>query len=205
MEVSVPGRTATGVAKGELRRTAIVESATHLFAEKGIQATTLTEIAQLAGMKRPALLHHFESKEAVVHAVLDGHERLFAPVQYSIARHRGLDAITHLIEIAEFDFNHRARVALWNQLLAEASSIDSSLRERIMAHYMLFRASVRVILEHAEEDGELKPGIDRHMVANTIIDFFNGIETSWLLDPDVPMVETTRKFLDDTVKSLRKE
>src|SRR5689334_9341999 len=113
MAVGVPGRTRTGVAKGELRRADIVESATHLFAEKGIQPTTLTEIADLAGMKRPALLHHFPSKDDVVLAVLENHEQLFAPVQRSIARHRGLDAITHLVEIAEFDFNHRGRVILW--------------------------------------------------------------------------------------------
>ena len=204
MARNIPGRTITGVTRGEERRAQIVESATRLFAEQGVRATTLTEIAADAGMKRPALLHHFESKEALIHAVMDGHARNFTATQRSIAKYRGLEAISHLVEIAEYDAANPARVALWNALVADTTSAESTLRGRVLEYYALFRFAVGVMLDQAAEDGTLRDGVDRKMVANTIIAFLNGIETSWVLDPDLPLVPTVRKFLDDMVTSLRK-
>lgn len=204
MASNIPGRTHTGVTRGEERRVQIVESATRLFAAQGIRATTLTEIAADAGMKRPALLHHFESKEALIHVVMDGHARNFLPTQRSIARYRGLEAISHLVEIAEYDEANPARVALWNALVADTTSAESTLRGRVLEYYALFRFAVGVMLDQAAEDGELRDGVDRKMVANTIIAFLNGIETSWVLDPDLPLVPTVRQFLNDMVSSLRK-
>jgi AcrR family transcriptional regulator len=198
------GRTATAVARGEARRRAIVEAAMTLFATRGVHATTLAEIGARAGIKRPALLHHFASKEALVHAVLDEHERRFRPTQRSIAAHRGLDAITRLVEIAEFEAVNRERVALWTMLLTDAVSADSVLGRRMRTHYETFRWAVNKMLAEAEEDGELRPGVDQAMQANMIIAFFNGIETSWLLDPSLPLVETVKAHLATVVADLRR-
>jgi AcrR family transcriptional regulator len=198
-----PGRTIAAVERGQTRRAAIVAAAMALFAERGIQATTLAQIGEVSGVRRPAILHHFGSKTAVVHAVLDEHERRFRPVQRSIATHRGLEALERLIEIAEFDAANRDRVALWNTLLAETSTPDSTLRERMRVHYETFRWAVRLMLAQAEEDGELRPGVDHALQANVVIAFFNGIESSWLLDPELPFVETVRAYLANLIAGLR--
>ena len=49
----------------------ILKEATKLFAAKGFDGTSVQEVADAVGIKKPSLLYHFESKEALRQAVLD--------------------------------------------------------------------------------------------------------------------------------------
>jgi len=49
----------------------ILEAATHLFARKGLDGTSLQEVAEAVGVRRPSLLWHFGSKDELHAAVLD--------------------------------------------------------------------------------------------------------------------------------------
>jgi AcrR family transcriptional regulator len=52
-------------------RTRALAAATHLFAERGFDGTTIQLIADEVGVSKPAVLHHFPSKEDLRRAVLD--------------------------------------------------------------------------------------------------------------------------------------
>ncbi len=55
----------------EATRDALLGAAVALVAERGIEATTLSDVAERAGVSKGALTHHYESKEALLDAVLD--------------------------------------------------------------------------------------------------------------------------------------
>lgn len=188
--------------RGLARRKEIVAVAAELFAEQGYHATKLSDVGARVGIGRPAVLHHFASKEALVHAVLDEHERQFMAVRLRIAENRGLAGIRQMIEIIEFQFENRKRTMLWNMMLAESASPSAPLRARMIDNYEQFRVSVKWLLGQAQQDGELKEGVDFDREANVIIAFFNGMETSWLLDETVPIVEIVRTFLDDLIDRI---
>jgi TetR/AcrR family transcriptional regulator len=52
-------------------RAATVATAMRLFAARGFEGTALQDIASAVGVTKPAILHHFPSKEHVRQAVLD--------------------------------------------------------------------------------------------------------------------------------------
>ena len=50
----------------------IIAAAAKVFQTKGYHAATVQDIADAVGVTKPAVLHHFPSKEHIRQAVLDG-------------------------------------------------------------------------------------------------------------------------------------
>jgi AcrR family transcriptional regulator len=65
-----PGPAVTG--RGAERRRAIVGAAAELFARRGYPAVGMDHIGAAAGVTGPAIYRHFDSKAAVLAAVIDG-------------------------------------------------------------------------------------------------------------------------------------
>ncbi|NUP32203.1 MAG: helix-turn-helix transcriptional regulator, partial [Streptomycetaceae bacterium] len=57
--------------KGEDRKQLILDATQRLVVRHGWRGITLAQIAREAGVSPAGLLHHFESKEQLLHAALD--------------------------------------------------------------------------------------------------------------------------------------
>ena len=76
----------TGNAASTIRRDEILETASHLFASRGLR-TSLQDIADACGIKPGSLYHHFDSKEAiVVELIRRYHGELDQIAEHALAR-----------------------------------------------------------------------------------------------------------------------
>jgi AcrR family transcriptional regulator len=64
----------------------ILNAATGLFAKQGYMRSSIAELADACGLSRGALYHYFDSKEAILFAILDAHVReMIADVEAAVA------------------------------------------------------------------------------------------------------------------------
>ena len=181
---------ATLLAKGEDRKQRILDVAQRLLARNGWRNTTLSQIAKEAGVTSAGLLHHFESKEQLLHAVLDARDTDDAEHAY---QHTG-DLAEAIASAAERFYRSPELVGTFAVLMAENIAPDAPLHDRLVDRY---RAAVEIIAQRiriGQSEGRYRQDVNPVIKAVEILAFVNGMETSWLLDPTIPLTDVFREY-----------
>ena len=141
-------------------RSEILTAATRLFAQRGYDGTSLQSIADAVGIKKPSLLHHFESKDAMRQAVLDElldrwRETLPRLMIAATAGQGQFDAVTREIVTFFTADTNRARL-----LIREALDRPEDMRRRLRRHVAPVVANLAVTVKRGQERGDLHDGAD---------------------------------------------
>jgi AcrR family transcriptional regulator len=167
--VPVARRYDTLLAKGEDRKQRILDVAQRLLTRNGWRSTTLAQIAGEAGVTPAGLLHHFESKEQLLHAVLDA---------------RDLDDDTHADRTGE-------------NILPEAP-----LHDRMLSRYRAATDIVADLIRCGQADGRYRDDMDPAVKAVEILAFVHGMETTWLLDPSIPLADAFKQYAETLARDF---
>jgi AcrR family transcriptional regulator len=197
---------ATLLAKGEDRKQRILEVAERLLARYGWRNTSLAQIAKEAGVSAAGLLHHFESKEQLLNAVLDARD-----ADDDNHADRTGDLVTQISRVAERFDRAPALVGTFTMLLIENVAPDAPLHDRLLARQREAIEIVAGLIESGQRAGRYRKDINTAIKAVEILAFVNGMETAWLLDPSIPLVQVfkeygealARDFTPSDVKALR--
>ncbi|ORV50000.1 TetR family transcriptional regulator [Mycolicibacter engbaekii] len=175
---------ATLLAKGEDRRQRILLAAEQLLARNGWRNTSLAQIARNAGVSAAGLLHHFSSKEQLLHAVLDARD-----ADDDIHADRSGDLIEEIQRVAERFRRAPELVGTFTVLLAENVLPEAPLHDRMLYRYRSALQIVADLIRRGIAEGRYRSDLDADAKAVEIIAFINGMEMSWLLDPSIPLTE----------------
>jgi AcrR family transcriptional regulator len=190
-------RYATLFAKGEDRRQRILTVAQRLVTRNGGRGTTLGQIAQEAGVTTAGLLHHFESKEQLLHAVLDARDADdMAHVDMSG------DVIEQLEKVTDRFQRSPDLIGLFTVLQSENLNPDAPLHDRFLGRYQDAVAIVTECIRRGQQSGAYRADLDPAVKAVEIIAFLYGMETSWLLDPSIPLTDVFRGYASTLAREL---
>lgn len=142
----------------DARERILVES-TRLFAQRGLDGTSLQDIADAVGMRKPSLLWHFRSKEELHRAVLDAllsrwNEALPALMR-AAAREDRFDAL--LDETIAFFSADPDRARL---LLREALDRPDAMRALLATYVAPWMAVVTDAITRGQKAGVLRADVD---------------------------------------------
>ena len=113
------------------RRDQILETAADLFATKGFHGVSVGEIGRACGMSGPALYKHFDSKDAVLAAMLVGiSERLLEEGRARVEMARTpREALESLVAWhTDFALRHRSLIVVQDR---DWQSLPPAARERV--------------------------------------------------------------------------
>ncbi len=188
----------TLLAKGEDRKQRILQVAQRLLTRNGWRSTTLAQIAGEAGVTPAGLLHHFESKDQLLHAVLDARDL----DDESHADRAGGDLISQIAQVA--DRFHRAPelVGTFTVLLVENILPEAPLHNRMLARHREAVDIVAEMIRSGQADGRYRTDIDPAIKAVEILAFVHGMETTWLLDPSIPLTEVFKQYAETLARDF---
>ena len=191
---------ATLLAKGEDRRQRILAVAERLLARNGWRNTSLAQIAKDAGVTPAGLLHHFESKEQLLNAVLDARD---ADDDAHADRSTG-DLVGEIRRVAERFDRAPELIGTFTVLLVENILPDAPLHDRLLARYRDAVDIVADIIQRGQTEGRYRADVDAAAKAVEIIAFVTGMETTWLLDPSIPLAEVFKGYAEALARELER-
>jgi AcrR family transcriptional regulator len=187
---------ATLLAKGEDRKQRILTAAQQLLTRNGWRNTTLAQIAKEAGVSAAGLLHHFESKEQLLHAVVDARD-----ADDDSHADRAGDLLEQLARTGERVERSPELVGTYSLLLVENLMPDAPLHDRLLARQRAAVTIVADLIRRGQQSGQYRNDFDPALKAVQIVSLVNGMEISWLLDPTVPL----QTALQEYARSLARE
>ena len=139
------------------RRRQLMQAAARLFRRKGFNAATTRDIAAAAGMHAGSPFYHFESKTALLFAVMDEGMRAALDRQAQALR-PGADPALLLRRLmrAHFDTLHGPGRDFIPVMLYEARSLSARQRSAIAALQRQYEAAWVPVLDALAADGRLR-------------------------------------------------
>lgn len=165
------------------RRRRIEDAAAELFAEQGYAATTVEQIVVAAGVTKPMLYRHFDSKRHLHMALLERHRDELAAAPLDVLLASGGDLGARIEAMIEAWFSHvETHPYVWRMLLRdttgdpEVQALHAELQGRQRA------ADVALLREHAPH----LPAAELEPLGEIIRASLTGLALWWLDHPETP-------------------
>lgn len=190
------------------RQQNIVNEAFTLIANQGIQELTIKNLAKAIGTSEPAIYRHFDSKAAILSAIVDE----IIAVRNAALRQTINEKQSTRERLMGF-FLHQARtfesfpsltIILFPDMLFRQ---DPDLLARI--HLMIKETNDRIdeLLETGVKEGSFKKDLDIGSVSLLLIGGFRMLVSGWrmkdaLRDGSTSLVEHTQRYISSTLRLL---
>jgi AcrR family transcriptional regulator len=167
--------------KGEMRRMALLDAATEVFARDGYLGASMRDVADIAGITTVGLLHHFPNKVALLRALLDRRD------ERVVARLGDLDIAPTLEGFVTFlKLSMSLSVEDARECQASVMINTESLSDQHPA-FVWYQEKFEIVHGHAQahlaslvEEAEIRADIDVNALAQEIFSMMDGLQIQWL-------------------------
>jgi AcrR family transcriptional regulator len=189
------------VARPRKRRPEIIAAAARVFAERGYNGTTTTDIADALGIRQGSLYYYFNSREEALEAVCEQGATMFVRVAETIATEglRPREAlkklvIAHLAPLSPgLDF---VRV-----FINERRYLSTSSRRRLGRLSRRIEKVFQNVIEAGIADGSFRKDVDARLAMLAILGMCNSVQ-GWMRREGRPLEEVQQALADLAVNAV---
>jgi len=171
----------------ELRENQIKEAALKLFSERGFYGTTITQIAEAAGLGKGTIYWYWKSKEELAFSLVEDMLSAFLELIVTAGEEQGSfeERFAKLVKgVAELYVVEKEHCRLLWKFRADRHYIfDPDYTTKVTAYYLRMREAIADLICQGVESGELRD-IDPQLAAFVLLGITEGLEVEWLENED---------------------
>ncbi len=164
------------------RQIEIIEAATQLIGEKGIQNLTTKNLAKQIGFSEPALYRHFKDKTEILKSVLIYYKENLSD-GLSHINHSEITSLEKIKQMIEFQFKHFTKnPAVVMVLFSETSFQYNNTLAQVVAEIIIKkRAMVSQIIKNGQNQGDIRKDIKAEQLATVVMGSMRLTLLEWRL------------------------
>lgn len=181
----------------------IINSAAELFARRGYRNTTLAAIAKSIGVTDASVLHYFDSKLAILEAVLGRDEEPGNADFLELIEPGGLEALRQLSGWGAVMEKNLQATRLLIVLSAEALGEGSELHGRFEQRYRYVRRRLIRAIQVGIDKGEIRADVDAAHEATAMLAFLDGLRLQWFYaNGDLSLDDHLRAYSEHLISRI---
>ncbi|MBV1810497.1 TetR/AcrR family transcriptional regulator [Pseudomonas viridiflava] len=171
--------------KGDMRRKALLDAATIVFARNGYSSASMRDVATLAGITTVGLLHHFPNKEALLSALLERRDQRVVSRFQDLVTEPTLEGFIKFIKLSMgFSIEDAAECQAALLMNTESLSPEHPAWAWHNERFHLTHQHARGHLNALKEAGEIRADVDVQALAQEIFSVMDGLQIQWLRCPE---------------------
>ncbi|WP_081637029.1 TetR/AcrR family transcriptional regulator [Rhodococcus aetherivorans] len=168
--------------KSEATRERLLFAAAEVLSRKGYSETRLNDIAEVAGLRAPAMYYYFRSRHELIAEVMAvGQTRLreyvCAALEQLPANTSPIDKICAAVAAhleVELELSHFAMAVTRN-----TGQLPDDIRTRLREESRAYSNLWRTLMEEADEAGQIRPDLDLRAARKLVIGALNWTPEWW--------------------------
>jgi AcrR family transcriptional regulator len=170
--------------QSEQTRQQIIDAAARLFASKGFNGTSMSDLASATGLTKGAFYHHFENKDALFFAVIQSvREKWRDAVGIEVAQaHNALDQIMILLDNHARLLRQEPTLCLvMHGLTSEMEDTNPSYLAALQSVYGDMIAFIEGIIRTGQAMRQVRDDVDARLIALNIVGLLRGVSCFGIL------------------------
>jgi len=178
------------------KKISAIESAAHVFAEKGFHGATTQDIASEIGIQQGSLYYYFKSKEQALQEVCEfGFEHYVQRMRKVCAKDQPFEAKMLAIVTSHLS-NYRSKNNAMKVHNDQRLYLPAERRVLIKKLGSEYRELLEQALQEGIDQGVLRHDIDTHFIAYSIIGICNSWGANLIRDDALDLFETIEQCSD---------
>jgi Transcriptional regulator len=191
-----------------ITRQKLIAAAIEQFATRGVSVTTLTDIADAAGVTRGAIYWHFQSKTELFNEIWRQQIPLSEIIQHRLTQNERNNPLAFMRETFIVALQYISQTpkqqALMQILYHKCEFTNEMVSESEIRQWLFFRyEKMRYLLKKCVSEGYLPAQMNIELTLLVLHSFFSGVLKNWLLNPAAfDLYQNAPELVDSIMRTL---